>query len=563
MQFQFCKVAVPLALLISWMDLEVNRVFGQAPAPPLPFQAAGGTQLPTASQLPGQAQTQASAEEMKAQLERQNKMIADLTEAVKALRPGLPPPLPLPATLESPAQNGPVAADANVQPVQNTQPSTPPFATFQPGDMRSDSMVPGVENTPFTSPPSSPPFANMPDSFGIRSPNGEHEVHLTGQIQGDLRQYDNIGDTKDTSEFLLRRARLGFEGVVFSNCEFRVLPDFGNNKVVMQDCLANLHYFDWLQVMGGKFKEPVSFEEAFVQDRFVPTVERSIIDQITPARDIGLMVHGRGLFYDQFDYYIGVFNGEINADSDTNGTKDYAGRIAWRLLNYEWMPEELRPLQIGVSATIGKEQEYLGLTGAGSGSAPSSGQTLQTSAKVTWLTFAAADYANGLRTRIVPEVSYFYGPFGMCAEYIRMDQRIQIATNNNNKPQDIPFEGYMLTATYMLTGESHKAWGVFRPFNSFDPSHPFANPGAWELVAAVSRLRVDSCIFKDGLASAAGNSSGATEMTLGFNWYLNTFVKVQFNWEHAYFDQAVNLNSASGTTFRNSDALLTRLQLAF
>jgi phosphate-selective porin OprO/OprP len=362
---------------------------------------------------------------------------------------------------------------------------------------------------------------------------------------------------------LLRRARLGIEGVVFDVAEFRILPDFGNNKVVMQDCFTNLHYVDWLQVMGGKFKEPVSFEEAFVLDRYVPTVERSIIDQITPARDIGVMIWGQELFGDQVDYYLSVGNGEINADVDTNKTKDFAGRIVWRPLNYEALPGYMRPIEIGISGSVGIEQEYLGLTGAGSTSAPTSGQTLQTSSKVTWLTFNAADYANGIRTRVVPEVSYFYGPFGMCAELMRMDQQIQIATTNHDRPQDVRFDGFMVTATYMLTGEYHKAWGFFRPNNAFDPTHPFSHPGAWELVGAVSRLRVDSGIFQDGLASATGNSDGATEVTFGFNWYPNGFVKVQLNWEHAIFDQAVTLNTASGTMFRNSNTLMTRLQLAF
>src|SRR5262249_14998968 len=145
---------------------------------------------------------------------------------------------------------------------------------------------------------------------------------------------------------------------------------------------------------------------AMVQDRFVPTVERSIIDQIVPARDIGLMVHGRGLFGDQVDFYVGVFNGEINGDIDTNKVKDFSGRVAWRLLNYDFLPDSVRPIQIGVSASIGKEQEYLGLTGPGSTTVPSSGATLKTSSQVTWLTFVQTAYANGIRTRIVPEFTY-------------------------------------------------------------------------------------------------------------------------------------------------------------
>ena len=61
-------------------------------------------------------------------------------------------------------------------------------------------------------------------------------------------------------------------------------------------------------VEAGKFKEPFSYEQ-LIQDRFVPTMERSIIDQLVPARDEGVMIHGQKLFEDRFDYAVGVFNG--------------------------------------------------------------------------------------------------------------------------------------------------------------------------------------------------------------------------------------------------------------
>ncbi len=428
----------------------------------------------------------------------------------------------------------------------------------------------------------SPPFANMGNAFTFQSPDGLHTLRITGQVQADYHDYTRHGDTSDIDTFVLRRARLGIEGELFQYYEFRLLPDFGNGKVVMQDCFLNIHYWDEFQFMVGKFKEPVSYEQ-LILDRFVPTLERSIIDQLMPARDIGLMIHGENLLNDQFEYAIGAFNGEINGDTDTNDIHDFAARIAWKPFNYPVLPDYLHNFQIGVSGTAGKEQEQLSLTGVNN-------ETLRTPGGVPWLTFVKNAYANGIRTRAVPEVSYFYDQFGFMAEYLREDQQIKSGTPEivtttttvttgktskkvttkqfiNDLPEDIRFSGYMFTATYFLTGETRTMYSeLIRPLRPFDAAHPFSHPGAWELVARVSHLQVDPSIFRPGaayqLASPNGNSDAATELTVGFNWYLNSLVRVQCNWEHAWFQQPVLLGPPSNY-FRQTDAALLRFQVIF
>ena len=124
--------------------------------------------------------------------------------------------------------------------------------------------------------------------------------------------------------------------------EYRLLPDFSNSQSNttdvatprILDAYVNAHYWDEFQVEAGKFKQPFSYEQ-LVQDRFIPTVERSIIDQLAPARDVGVMVHGEKLFGDNFDYAFSVFNGEINDDYDQNNGKDMAARVVVRPLNFE------------------------------------------------------------------------------------------------------------------------------------------------------------------------------------------------------------------------------------
>ena len=58
-------------------------------------------------------------------------------------------------------------------------------------------------------------------------------------------------------------------------------------------------------------------------------------------------------------------------------------------------------------------------------------------------------------------------------------------------------------------------------------------------------------------------SQGATELTVGFNWYLNKYVRLQFNYEHDWFDQPVQLGPGASGRVKDQDTLLTRLQLNF
>src|SRR5262249_38186839 len=149
----------------------------------------------------------------------------------------------------------------------------------------------------------------------------------------------------------------------FQYYEFRLLPDFSNaqapgvpGQTRIQDAYINVHYCDCFQIEAGKFKQPVGYEQ-LIQDRFVPTLERSMIDQLVPARDEGIMIHGQKLFDNKLDYAVAVSNGEINGDFDTNKLKDVNGRVVVRPLNWDgWLPL-LRGLQIGVSGGTGVEEE--------------------------------------------------------------------------------------------------------------------------------------------------------------------------------------------------------------
>jgi phosphate-selective porin OprO/OprP len=398
--------------------------------------------------------------------------------------------------------------------------------------------------------------AGWSNGFYLQSRDQRFVFRITGQIQADYRGYIDDNDTTDIATFLVRRARFGLEATIFEYYEFRLLPDFGQGQSRIQDAYLNIHYWDGFQFEAGKFKQPFSYEQ-LIQDRYVPTMERSLFDQLVPARDAGVMIHGENLFCNRFDYAAAISNGQINGDFDVNNNKDFNARVALRPFRTLEEGSLVRFLELGMSGGFGEQH------------APVQPATLFTPLQVEWFQYNPSVRAQGLRSRYSPEISYFYGPLGLAAQYYHQDQALVASvTGPGSRAQvEVPSNGFYVMTTLLLTGEERTGYSqAIAPRRAFDPRYPFANPGAWELVGRVSRLKLSDVVFNPGpmqLADPARFSSGATEMTLGFNWYFNRFVRMQFNWEHSWFDSPVQLGNGAAGLLGHQDAIGTRFQIIF
>ena len=428
-------------------------------------------------------------------------------------------------------------------------------------------------------------FIGWNEGFFLQSPDRSCHLRITGQIQADCRTYLDHVDASSTAnsavagspttgsvdEFLIRRARLGIEATMANYYEFRLLPDFAGTTVAksITDAYVNVHYWDEFQLEAGKFKQPLSYEE-LIQDRYVPFMERSMMDQLTPQRDEGVMIHGERLFCGRFDYAVAVSNGDSNDSTfDNNDHKDFNGRIVFRPFFDRDGQGVFRLLSFGISGGVGVENEPLST----SSSTP---PTLTTPSTVTWFAFNAtttpvtggttAIAANGVRDRISPEVTYFYSSLGFAAQYYQQDQLFQ-TSSSKAALVDVSFNGYYAMVSYLLTGEQrHEYSQQIEPFCPFDPSAPVASPGAWEVLLRVDRMEVGQSAFTSGLASAKSTTNQSSpacfETTTGINWYLNKWVRAQMNWEHANFANSVKIGTAP-KAFSEEDALYTRFQVIF
>lgn len=392
-------------------------------------------------------------------------------------------------------------------------------------------------------------LAGWQDGFYLQSPGGDFKLKIRGYTQADGRFFlDNDGDTGN-STFTMRRVRPIFEGTVYKYFDFRIMPDFGGGQTVLQDAYGDIRYFPWASVRFGKFKPPVSLER-LQSGADLTFVERSILQNLVPNRDVGVQLYGD--FWDgTLGYQLGIFNGvydtESGRDTDLTDDKDFAGRV----FAHPFRPLEvdaLRNFGIGIAGTWGDHnEEALGVNYRTAGR--SSYYAFNNDAKVL---------SRGPQSRINPQLYYFYGPFGLMAEYAASKQRVE-GTANGIARADYKANAFYVQASWVITGEDNTYKSV-TPINNFDPLQ--GRWGAFEIGARVANTDVDDDTLTtkvDKFALAKGTTN-AWEYTAGLNWYLNKNVKLQFNYVRTDFAGAPTF---SGEAKTHEDAALTRFQISF
>ena len=376
-----------------------------------------------------------------------------------------------------------------------------------------------------------------PDGFVLQSGNPDFRIRIGGYAQADGRFYAQDKDGVATNTFLLRRARPILQGTVAKYVDFYLNPDFGNGQTVLYDAYVNVRPSSKLQFRIGKFKPPVGLERLQSAQNLL-FAERALPTALVPNRDVGAQVHGE-LGSGVVNYAVGVFDGAVDGaliDTDGNDGKDVAGRLFLQpFARVE--SSALKGLGLGFSASRGKQL----------GTLPS----FRSGGQVVFFSYLASATADGTRTRISPQGSFYLGPVGVLGEWVRSRQNVRKGTDVAR----VSNEAWELSASVVLTGETATASGV-RPRRSFDPTR--GTWGALELAARVNRLNVDGSAFSRGLADPTRSAREARAWAVGLNWYVNRNVKYVLNYERTTFT-----GGAAGGDRRPENAILFRSQVAF
>jgi phosphate-selective porin OprO/OprP len=380
------------------------------------------------------------------------------------------------------------------------------------------------------------------DGFSLRSADGSWVLRLRGYIQFDGRFIDNEGSSPGTDTFVLRRVRPIFEGTVGGRFDFKIMPDFGEGKTVLQDAYADARLSASTKLRLGKFKSPFGLERLqSAQD--LEFVERALPTNLVPNRDLGVMGFGE-LSKGAFEWQLGIFNGVpdgSSGDVDSNDGKDGVGRIFVR----PFRSGAMKGLGLGLAGSAGVQQGTATSTGL------ASYYTGGLQIFYSWRTGAAPGttvVADGRRTRWSPQAWFGIGPVGVMAEYVVTSEAVALGAASDT----IGVAAWQATVTWVLTGEDASYRGV-------TPRRPLGQGGgAWEVVARAGALSVDGEAFPV-YADPDASARRAQEVRIGLNGWLSRNVR--------------GMADLSRTTFRGGApaggdrddelAALTRFQVAF
>jgi phosphate-selective porin OprO/OprP len=393
------------------------------------------------------------------------------------------------------------------------------------------------------------------NGFAFSSADSNFVAQLHGLVQLDSRTFFADNGINGNDGFLLRRARPIFTGTLYHDFDFNFTPDFGGSTVQIQDAYLNYRYNPALQLEAGKFKSPVGLEQ-LQSDPYTAFNERSLATELVPNRDLGVELHG-DLLGGAASYALGLFNG----GSDYNGTtvnttfqddKTFAGRVFFQ----PWKNSDVsaaRGFGFGVG---GSYQANHPATNTATGLTP--GYT--TDGQQKFFAYSAGVNANGAAWRISPQAYYYYGPFGLLAEYVISDQQVR----KNAVSADLDNTAWEVSGSWLLTGED-------AAYNGVTPRHPF-DPrnnqwGAWQLVARYADLSVDRKAFKANggnfFASSATSADEAGVWSVGLNWYLNKNIRANLSYAHTAFTGYTGPHTSGVIPAQSENVLFSRLQLAF
>jgi phosphate-selective porin OprO/OprP len=342
------------------------------------------------------------------------------------------------------------------------------------------------------------------------------QVNVLAKFQSDFYEL-SPSFVPDDDGFNWTRRRIGVEGTFLKHFEFQIEREIRRDNP-WRDVFVDFQYFRNARLRGGKFKIPFGLDQLTNPARLDFVYRSRIGELLSPGRDLGMAVHGR--FWNRaLGYEAGVFrhDGEKARFQQNPGADlTWAGRVTARPFR-PLTKAAVRSLELGFNATVGSVPEGLhGLRG-----------------RTTFdETFFEPVYVNGRRVRMGMDLSWTPGPFSLKSELIRLeDERRGQGLIGDDLPS-IVSNGWYVSGSWLATGERKTA--------RVEPRRPLfqGGVGAIELAARYEQLGFGSPSADGGLEDVApALHPRAARLTsvrdhlvsVGVNWYLNRWVRVQVN----------------------------------
>lgn len=353
-------------------------------------------------------------------------------------------------------------------------------------------------------------------------------VRIEGRfrVQVDATDADTVGTDNTADGLDIARRRVGVRGELFRIVEFEVDRELQRARP-WRDIWVNVAPFRALQVQVGQFKLPFGLDEN-VSSTNLNVVNRALLStHLAPGRDRGIMLHGR-LPGRIVRYEAALFDRDGRNARSTDPERVSGGRtLAARV--------RVDPF-VGSRGRLARLTDDLHVGVALTQSTVPTGLPAVRGRMVLESSFFPARYfVSGVRHRIGGEARWRPGPFSVESEWVRLTSaRVgQSVEDRNLSP--LVATGWYVSGTYAVTGE-RKSRGLERPARSF----PQRGIGAVEVA-----VRLESLAFRSASGDEAVSTSPRAEVvrgnrdrarTVGVNWYMNRWIKVQANLIHERLD---------------------------
>ena len=334
------------------------------------------------------------------------------------------------------------------------------------------------------------------------------------KIHLDFRGFQPVLDDK-RKIFHKRRLRVGADGILFRDFEYSVRVEARTADLEFRDVFLKYRQLPSFQIQAGRFKIPFGLDQ-LTDSGELDFVQRSRVGSIlAPGRDTGAMVLGELLEQKVF-YSAGIFrhdgkNSEIEDftaidEYSAGGNRTVAARVTVAPFDN---------LELGTAFT--RSDVATGLS-----SLP--GVT------VSDQLFFPRMYVSGSRLRRGAELSWLLRSLSIKGEFVDVrEQRLGQGLGGEDLPA-LRTQGWYLSATHPLLGriDNGPRGGFLRSIL------PGKRLGLFEVAARYEVIRFSSKASTGSLPSRnprAPNVAGNDDRvwTFGINWYLNRYLRFQFN----------------------------------
>ncbi|MAB78486.1 MAG: hypothetical protein CMJ89_03940 [Planctomycetes bacterium] len=373
------------------------------------------------------------------------------------------------------------------------------------------------------------PATGYDDGFFIRSADGDSEFRIGGLFQV-VASY--TPEREPASDFVVKRMRPELSGR-FDALRFLLEPNFDEDGVELEEAWLGTELFRGQDLlMLGRMKVPFNLEE--VRSRtYIDFPTFSIMNQFAPAEENGAFLYGESPS-GRWEYNAALYSASDGLDN-----------VAARLMLHPFVEStdsRFLNLQLGVSATLGSQEEAVG------------GDTIENEIGLPVIEFAPGVTLDGRQERIGAEVAWFHGPWFLQSEYMVVRQEM----SSSSADGEVDFSGGYLTLSRTLTGEAKSFAGV-------SPDSPFdfrtgRGRGAYVLALRLSQLHIDEDAESLGFVVPATFTDRIRTVSLGLDWIANRHVMVRTAWVQSFYADEVLLDG--GSEDRES-ALLVEFQLHF